>query len=465
MSIIQELVRNVLETKYEAFDQETVSQAKNRIIDTIGALIGGADAPGCSMILDLVREWGGKAESTVLAHGIKAPAQNVAMVTSIMARSNDFEPAGGPEIDGKKYPAHFSATNVSTAFAVAEQRGASGKELVTALILGDDLASRIGVASNVRSSIDTGWDTSGICNRFGATAIAGRLGMLNERQLVNAFGIVLNQLGGTMQAVYDGTHSFKLHQGLASWAGIFSAELASKGFTGAKDPLLSKFGYYNLYCREPIPEIATMELGKKFYADSEFKLYPCCRGNHSSIECALELVQENDIEPGDINEITIIVPPERHDSFLVQPFEVGEVPQANAAFNLPYCVASALLRKSVVLEHFTEEFIREPKIIDLINKVKIDATMPIPAKRTAAIMKIKMNNGREFSTHVEVPRGDVEYGPLSKEEIRDKFRANVAFSKVVDREDSEKALNLLDNMEEQDTIFEIIKLLEGSGKR
>jgi len=113
---LERLTANVLETRFENFDQSTVENAKARIIDVIGCLIGGANAPGNSELIDLVRDWGGKEEATILIHGGKAPAHNVAMVDSIMARSFDFEPVS-PLVDGTSMPGHISGTTVMTAMA------------------------------------------------------------------------------------------------------------------------------------------------------------------------------------------------------------------------------------------------------------------------------------------------------------------------------------------------------------
>ena len=331
MSIIAEMIRNVLETPFEAFDQLTLDRAKDRIIDVVGCLIGGANASGCSMMVDLVREWGGKKESTILVHGGKVPAHNAALVNCVMTRSYDFEPTGA-YVEGKSTPAHLSGTTGPTAITVAEQKAAGGKELLTALILGDDLASRITAASQL--NIDSGFDCTGTVNAFGATAIAGRLWGLNEHQMLNAFGIVLNQLAGSFQNIFDGAHSFKLPQGLAAHAAIFSVALANKGFTGIKDPLLSKYGYFSLYCKTYQLEVLTRDLGKKFYADYTCKPYPCCRSNHAAIECALELTDTNVIRPEDIDEIVVDITPTALEFAVGQPFKIREVPQIDAAFNL-----------------------------------------------------------------------------------------------------------------------------------
>lgn len=453
--MIEELVSNILGTHYESLDRQLVDHTKYEIIDVVGCLIGGANAPGCSMILDLVREWGGREEATILVHGGKVPAHNVAMLNSIMARSYDYE-VSSPYFGGKRIPSHISATTVLTAIAVAEKKSASGKELITALALGDDIASRLLIASDY--SLDLGWDATGTVNMFGATAIAGKLLGLNVRQMLNAFGIVVNQLAGTIQSIYDGTHSFKLNQGLAARAGIFSAELASKGFTGVKDPLSSKYGYFSLYCQSYHPEILTEDLGKKFYADRLFKPYPCCMGNHGAIECALKLVREHDIDAEDIEQITVGVSPALFHLFVGQPFEIGVVPQVNAAFNIQYNLASILLRKSIRLEYFTEEFIREPKIMDVVKKIKLTPTIP-PEKFLATDVNIKMKDGGEFHAYVDIPKGDAIHCPLTREEIRDKFRTNVAFSKTVPQGKAEEVLNILEKLDEVNEISEVVKLL------
>ena len=84
---IEELSENVLNTRFENFDRETLEKNKNRIIDVVGCLIGGAHASGNQALVDLVKGWGGKEEATILIHGGKVPALHAAMVNSIMARS------------------------------------------------------------------------------------------------------------------------------------------------------------------------------------------------------------------------------------------------------------------------------------------------------------------------------------------------------------------------------------------
>jgi 2-methylcitrate dehydratase PrpD len=455
MSIVAELVKNVLETPFERFDPAEVDRARAKLIDVVGCIIGGANAPGCSMLVDLIQEWGGKKEGVMLVHGIRVPLHNAALVNGVMARSYDFEPTG-PLVDGKSTPAHLSGTTVPTAITVAEHKGVSGKDLLTALILGDDIASRIIAASNL--NVDSGFDSTGTVNAFGAAAIAGRLMGLNEQQMLNAFGIVLNQFAGTFQNIFDAAHTFKLPQGLSAQAGIFSVALAKKGFTGVKDPLLSRYGYFALYCKSYQLDILTKDLGKHFYMDNTCKPYPCCRSNHAAIEAVLRLGKSHPIEINDIDEIIVDITPTARDFAVGQPFKIREVPQIDAAFSIQYNVANALLRKDTKLVHFTDEYVRDEKIADMVNKIRLTSTTS-PETPLGAGVKIKMRNGGEYEARVDMPKGHGVLTPLTPAEKKAKFFDNVDFSNTIPGDRAEKALGLLERLEEVDDVTEVFKLL------
>jgi len=453
--IIEELARHIVKTDFGVFDREVIEQAKNRLIDIVGCTIGGANAGGCAELRELINEWGGKKEATILIQGGQVPAHNAAFINSIMARSYDFGVLT-PYIGEKPVWAHIAETNVPTAVTMAEYKQAGGKEMLTAMILGDDLTTRISAAST--QAISRGWDTPGTVDKFGAVAIAGKLMGLNEYQIIQAFGVVLNQLAGSFQPIQDGAHSFKLAQGLAARDGIVAAELAGKGWTGAKDPLLGRYGYFALYCQKHDPEYLTRDLGQKFYGDCTFKPYPSCRFVHSSIDCALELVQNHQINPEDIAGVTIDVAMMHYDSPLNQPFEFKEFPQGHATFSLRYNVANVLVRKCNKLEHLTASSIGNPEVGNLARKVTITDKMP-PDKIEASRVTVNMKDGQIFSAYVDCAKGNPLLKPLSKKEIEGKFRDNAAFSKTISRDNAEKVLEMLNNIEKIDNVNKLVKLL------
>ena len=453
MSVLSEFVHHIISTSYKKFDAATVNRAKDRVLDTLGCIISGRKAPGCSGLIDLLAECGGKKEASVIGTKLKIPVHEAALVNSVLARSFDFEPAG-PLVEGKSTPAHISGTTVPTSLSVAEYVGASGKELLTALILGDDIASRIIAASKL--NLDSGFESTGTVNAFGSTAIASKLLNLDEKQIANAFGIVLNRFAGTFQNIFDGAQTFKLPQGFSAQAGIFAARLAAEGYTGIDDPFFSTYGYFSLYCKESDRDILTYSLGKTFYSDNTYKPYPCCRSNHAAIDCILELHRDDEIIVEEIKAITLAIPQKAKDFAIGQPFEIRQTPQIDALFSIQYAVANALIRKEVKLEHYTEPFIKDDQVQELIHRIKIVADMPEELPLGAEV-HILMKNGKELKKRIEMPKGNESYTPLKKEEKTDKFIQNLKFSDV-SGETGEKAIKMIHNLEKLENTKKIAEL-------
>lgn len=454
MGIAEDLSAYVVETPFSAIPAETVTRAKWRIIDNLGCLIAGRDAAGCRGLLNLVKRWGGAEEGSVLTHGFKVPALNAAMMNSLMTRSFDFEPVEA-EGETKSSPAHISGTTVPAAVTMGEWKAASGKDVLAALILGDDISARLGVASGF--DFDLGWDNTGTLNGFGAAAIAGRLMKLNPKQIQNAYGIAVNQIAGSLDGVWDKAMTFKLCMSLAARTGIFSAELSQQGFTGLKDAFLGQFGYFKLYCKSFDAANLTKDLGKKFYADRVIKPYSACRATHSSIDTALKIADTAGFNPEAVKEIHVHLSPWVADGFTGEQFVPGEAPQISGAFSIRFTVATALLRKGVKPAYFTEDCIKDPKLHALIGKMKlISRTEGAPMSTQIEVI---MEDGRSLKAATDFPRGDIFLTPLSDEEVRNKFRDNVAYSKTVSAETGEKALKMLENLENIADMREVTRLL------
>ena len=200
--ILQQLSENVINTRFEDIDSATIENTKRRILDMIGCAVGGARGTGNAELARMVKNWGGKREASILAYGFRAPSQNAALVNCIFGRTYDRGPLTNI-IDGKRFPNHITETTVLTALAVGESRGISGRELITSIIVGDDLSARLHIASDraqpgqaAGPGETAGGLTRGTSDNFGAAAIAGRLMGLNQAQLKNAFGITVIMMGG-----------------------------------------------------------------------------------------------------------------------------------------------------------------------------------------------------------------------------------------------------------------------------
>ncbi len=452
---IERLVANALETRFENFDKDTLETTKYRIIDTLGCLIGGATDTGNPELVKLLKEQGGKKEATILIHGGKVPLTSAAFANCIMARSFDFEPVS-PLVDGVSCPGHISGTTVPAAMTLAEAFNASGKEMITSLLVGDDIASRILAGSGFGFSL--GWDGVGTVNTFGVTATAGRLFGLDKLQLRDAFGIALNELGTTFQSFWDGTTAFKLPQGLAARGGISSVQLAKAGWTGPEDALFSKFGYYKMFtegCKKP--EALTKDLGKKYYYDGTIKPYPCCRIVHAAIDAALALIKKNNIKADDIQSVNLETAPGGLDHVVGHPFKIGAFPHGNAAFSYEYVVATAFLFGSVKPEHMTEPTIKNPKVTDFIKKIKLTAAKDVEFEK--ARLTVTLKDGRKLTETVTRVKGDPFNNPMTHEDILAKFWVNVEFSKKLNKKKAAQLLDNLLNLEKVDSARKLIPLM------
>ena len=451
--VISKIVDNVIQTKFENFDEPTLENAKDRIIDVMGCLMGGAGDSGNREFVNLIQDIGGKPESTIMIYGHKVPVQNAAMVNSILARSFDFEPVS-PYIEKVNFPGHISGSTVMTALSLGEITNANGNELITALLLGDDLATR--VLHSAGFEFSKGWDNIGTVNGFGTTAIAGRMLGLDKTQFINAFGIILNQLSGSMQIVWDMTTAFKICQGLSSRNGIFSAKLAQINWSAPEDPLFGRFGYYKLYtegCKAP--EVLTKDLGKQFYSDKTIKPYPCCRIVHAAIDSALAVVNKNNIQIDNIKEIKLGVSKVIQDHSVARPFSIGRFPHANAAFSICYVVATAILNQSVKPQHFTEEVIRSPKVAEIINKIELIDSNEGGSESARVI--VKMKDGQEHTEFTEIAKGDPQ-NPLSRDELLAKYWNNVEFGGMVSKDNAAKILSMIENIENLDSVKDLVNL-------
>jgi 2-methylcitrate dehydratase PrpD len=454
--IIDRLVDHVLDTPFGAFDEDALEAAKMRLIDALGCAVSGAGGAGNEAVLQVIRTLGGAPQASVVASGEKLALPYAAMANSLQSRTFDFEVCG-PEPEGVnagKMVGHVASTTEPTALNVGEFMHSSGRELLAAVILGGDIAARVSVANTF--NFDADFEVCGTSNAFGATAVAGRLMGLNRDQLRNAFGILLNLMAGSYQGIWDGVPSFKLPGAMAAFNGILSCQLSLAGFDGVRDALESRLGYFSLYTADPHPEAMTADLGEIFYVRGQHKMHPSCYGNHNPIDCALEVKEEHDFEGEDVAHVYLDVLPQRIDHFLNQVPTVDDL-QPKFLFSIPYGVANALYRGRPELGHYDEPAIRDPKVLDLATRVTLRPNLP--AGKTHAIhLTIVLKDGRELEFFRENPVGWLD-DPVGYDDVVDKYWRNVRFNGALPQRQAERALELIQKLEDVTDVAELAKQL------
>jgi 2-methylcitrate dehydratase PrpD len=457
---IEALSSNVLKTRFEDLDNGVVDNAKRRILDMIGCGIGGANAPGNAVLAEMVGKWGGRGDAALLGYGYKAPVDLVAMVNCIFGRSFDWGPLVIIMESGEHNASHNSETTVLTALTLGASLGISGRELITALVAGDDLVARVQIGSGIHrpgkmpagAVTRGGFDEWGTKTTFGATAIAGRLLGLTEFQMKNAFGIAINMMAGAGGGLREGANTFKLSQGTAARSGINAAQLAKGGWIGISDPLNS---YYTTFTEGVLqPDMVTRDLGKKYYVEQIFKPWPGGRPTNAATQIAIMLAIKYDIKPDDIVEAIYRTSPGIATApHYTKPYKVGYYPTGDALFSFVYAVANGLASRASKGDNFTEEGVRNPQTQSLIGRVRL-ADLD---KTEGVELEVRMKDGQKYCEYLRAAVGDPT-NPLSREGLIEKFLGQVEFSGMVTRSNGEKIIELVEGLEKVDNVQRIVNL-------
>jgi 2-methylcitrate dehydratase PrpD len=454
-NLTERLARHVLDTPFEALGAKTVERVKVRLLDALGNIAAGRAAQGNATVVALAERWGGAAEAAVLGHGLRVPAHTAAWANAVMMRSYDFEPIGAEGPDGMQVAAHITGTTVPVALAVAERVGADGRQLLAALALGDDVASRLAVASGF--DVYSGQDNTGTVNGLGGTAVAGRLMGLGHGDLRNAFGIVENQLAGTVANIFDMSLAFKLPMAFAARNAIVSAELAELGFNGPADAIAGRHGFLDMYCTDPVPERILHRLGEEFYGDMVIKPWSSCRASHPSLDACARIAADHRPEPEGIARVLIHTTPRTLAGFVGQEFVPGESPEVDGAFSIRFTAATALMYGTVRPEHLNLDHMRDPRLLALLEKIELVGSLPADEYLTAEA-EVVLADGSRLHQRVDVPRGDLRNAPLSHGEVLEKYFANVEFGGIVSRANAERAVEMIDRLEDLESPTALVAL-------
>jgi len=450
MDVEEKLVEYILNTHFNDLPEQAIEIGKTLILTVLGTTIAGATSEGCEAVLDQVHEWGGSKEATILIYGGQIPAHNAALVNSVMARALDF-------CDGMVPGLHLGSTCVPAALAAAELTGGcSGKDFLTYLIVGSEAAARINSCSTYN-----GFDPTGVCSIFAATAIAGRILHLNPIQMLDALALAFNRSGGSLQSNIDGALAVRAIQGFASQNGIMCAQLAKRGITGPKNFLKGQYGYFHLFSEDHYdPEVLLGEWMERFdLTKLVFKRYPSCWATTSSIDAILEIVREQGLSIEDVDRIDITMTPYPY-KLVGHPFASGDNLKVNAQFNVRYCVASALMRGGLRLEHFDEPAISEPKIMKMIETIDVTADPDLEKQgHNAIIMHVKTMQGIAYEKMVRSPRGGPE-SPLTREEHIERFNNCFGYAgKPLPQENRQRILSMVSRFEELSNVCDLIPFL------
>jgi 2-methylcitrate dehydratase PrpD len=457
------LAGNIARTRYEDIPGDVVDVTKKTILDILGTILGGSGAgAGIKEIVEVVKDGGGKEESSVLGYGMKTNAWMAAFANGAMAHSLDYDNVHDDAFT------HPSTSTVPAAFAVAERVGkVNGKDFITAVALGDDLHCRLGYALCRAGDFSTqgAWMPPLVLGGFAAAAVSAKLLGLDEERIVDAFGIAFNRTGGSLEIIHDPGLLRGLYAAFPGITGVLAAVMAEHGIPGIKTCFEGKAGLYNVYFRGIYDrDSLTKDLGKVFEgAGVSFKAWPSCRFTNAYIDATLQIVKEQDLKPADVKEVVAYYQAENVKN-CCEPLEARRRPQTppEAKLSLPFTIAMAIALRKVEIGDFSADSINSPILLELARKVtaKYDPNLKSDSKTMLpAVVEIKTGKGAVYSKRVDLVYGHPQ-NPMSWEDLIRKFRDCVSYSaKSIPEENIDRVIEKVRRLEGVQDMREIVGLV------
>ena len=266
MDLTRKLAQFVYDTRFEDFPQQAVNKARECFLDWHGVTLAGTRDPAADVILRYVMAAGGKPEASLIGTDMKTNLANAALANGLIGHALDFDDYHDETV------IHASAACVPAILAIAEKYKKTGRDFMTAMILGIDVCIRIGLGLG-DYHYQRGWHTTGTAGTFGATAGVAKLLGLTVDQIVTAFGICGTQASGLRQVF--GTMCKPFHAGKVSMEGIMSATLAQMGFTASQNMIEGELGLFDVLTEVPNETIVLDRLGQEYYINHlSIKPYP-----------------------------------------------------------------------------------------------------------------------------------------------------------------------------------------------
>ncbi|HEX2174030.1 MAG TPA: MmgE/PrpD family protein [Dehalococcoidia bacterium] len=434
------LAEFVTDLRLEAIPVETRRAVLNALLDTIGCGLFGADFEWSRIVADWIRDQEGRPEATLWrGGGYRAPAANIALGLGTMIHSFDFDDYHNAKI-------HPGAAVVPAAITLAEARGASGRDLLTALVAGYEVMTRVSLGTGPGPSRMQGWHLTGTTGTFGAAAAAASLLGLDADRTASALGLAGTQSAGLWAFTADGSQSKRFHPGRSAQSGLIAAALAQRGYAGPTRILEAEDGGFCRATSDGFDFGRLVDgLGERFVAgDVTIKPYACCGSLHSSIDAVREITARRPIDPDAIDRIVC-----HHSRIVLQQcgFAYEPLSVLQAQMSAQYALAVAVLDGQALVDQFSADRIGQPDVVALAKRVEfavdpeIDRIYP---EVFAGRVEIVLRDGTRLDRRVDYPRGSVE-NPLPEADLLAKFHALAG--RAIGRDRADRVVQMVQEIE------------------
>lgn len=444
------LAERALAVHYGRLSPATRHEAKRRVLDSLGCALGAWDSRPARIARAAAAEVAVPGGASLLGTRHRTTPELAAFSNGTLVRYLDYN-----DTYLSREPAHPS-DNIPAALAVGQAAGASGAEIVAAIVLGYEVQCRLCDAASLRAH---GWDHV-YYGALSSAVSASRLWGLSAAQTVHALGIAGVCNFATRQTRTGQLSDWKACA-LANAArnGIFAADLARRGLTGPQGIFEGPRGLFRMVT-------GPFELGWAAGPDdwmirrTHIKFWPAEYHAQSAIDAALQLRPEVG-DPGAVERIRVESCEAAVSIIGSEPDKWRPTSRETADHSLPYCVAVALLDGDVGPAAFADARLRDPAVLALVDRVEVVQTQECDALYPEGVpnrLVVRLRGGRELVRLVRYPRGHAR-NPLSDAEVEAKFRRQAAG--VVDAATADRIVALAWRLDELADVRPLLEFAAG----
>ena len=407
---LDQLSEFVAELRWEDLHPSTIAAAKDVALDTIGAILAGSRLDENANFARLAASMSSPGKSTVFGHPNRIQPVWATMVNATAGVSLEMDE--GSRLGG----GHPSIHVTPGAFAVGEDLGASGRAVLESIIVGYEVTSRIGSATQIRPEVHS----HGTWGTIGTAAAASRLMGFDATQTKLAMNLAMSMSpANTWTPCIEGATVRNLYPGRSGFQGIMAAHLGQCGFTAIAD---GPADLYRTFLGEGFdPEAAVDGLGApgEFRIERNyFKFHACCLYNHPALDAVEDLMREQPFAAGDVDRVAVTAPPIA--GIMDDPAPDNMLA---AKFSIPYAVASAICLGRTDVAAFLPDSVQRADLLQLACRVEVLSDPEMSLRRydyPAARVAVHLTDGRVLETGVSSQRGDFT-NPRPRAELLDKF--------------------------------------------
>lgn len=438
--------------------EDVIEIGKKSILDGIGLALSGSVAQSGRIVREYLTHLGIKeGPATVIGMGLKVPSRFAAFANGIGVHADDFDDTQLAVAKDRVYGllTHPTAPALPAALAVAEEKGASGADMMRAYHVGVELECKIAEAINPRH-YQHGFHATATCGTYAAAAAAARLKGLDTEQTVRALGCAGSQSAGLRENF--GTMMKPFHAGRSSESGVVAADFAALGWTTTDKILEAPRGFFQAAGGGFDPTAIVGKLGNPWtfvFPGVSIKPHPSGSLTHPGMTEMLRLIREHGIKAADVERVDVGTN-QNMPNALIHHRPKNEL---QAKFSMEFCMAILLLDGRGGLPEFTDEVVERADVKAMIEKINFHVHPDAEAAgydKMTTIIDIHLKDGRTISGRADFGKGSPA-NPMSYDECADKFRGCADFAKWP-REKAEAIIGTVRTLEGLKDIRDLTRL-------